>query len=95
MISPLSACLVLGLQPILFYFLLAFGYTKVKREGRMAKSGLVKLIMKILGKSMAYVSKNDARARDTFLNLPENLRISMGIFGEGMSPFKKPKIKFM
>lgn len=48
----------------------------------MAKSGLVKLIMKILGKSMAYVSKNDARARDTFLNLPENLRISMGIFGE-------------
>ena len=48
----------------------------------MAKSGLVKLIMKILGKSMAYVSKNDARARDTFLNLPENLRVSMGIFGE-------------
>lgn len=45
----------------------------------MAKSGLIQLICKVLGKSMPYVVSKDSRAFETFKNLPENLTISLGV----------------
>lgn len=49
----------------------------------MAKSFIIKLVCKILGKAIPYVCSKDSRAKETFFNLPSDLTISLGVFGEG------------
>lgn len=57
-----------------------FGILTLEKE--MAKSALIKIICSFLGKAMPYVCKKDSRAYTTFLSLPQNLRISLGILNE-------------
>lgn len=48
----------------------------------MKKSFIINLICKILGKALPYVCSRDTRAYQTFKNLPENLTVGLGVYGE-------------
>ena len=49
----------------------------------MKKSALINVIFNVLIKAFPYVCKNDSVCRDLFFNLPKNLSVNMGVYGEG------------
>ena len=49
----------------------------------MRKAVLINVIFNVLAKALPFVCKNDSRARELFFSLPKNLKVSMGIYGEG------------
>ena len=49
----------------------------------MKKSALINIVFNVLGKAMPFVCKNDSRANELFFSLPKDIKINMGIYGEG------------
>ena len=49
----------------------------------MKKSAIINVVFNVLAKAMPYVCKNDSVCRELFFNLPKNMAVNMGIYGEG------------